>query len=115
METDKVIPNCSHCKEFLIWEDGDGWNEPRVTEIDCLSEVSSDEEVEQFLSEFEHDVRKCSGFEPLIVDKCSHCGKELNMETYNVKYSDCTYETNYYCSQECKQESWEEFKKEMNI
>lgn len=115
METDKVIPNCSHCKEFLIWEDGDGWNEPRITEIDCNSEINSEEEVEEYLTSDEKDVRKCSGFKPIIVEECSNCKKPMNIPLYKCKYSDCIYDVENYCSQACKEESWEKFRKQMDI
>lgn len=113
--SDKLKPDCSHCKNFMIWEEGDGYHEPRYTEVDCNSAIASEEEIDKYLGEEAEDVSKCRGFTPILILKCNHCSKPMNIPTYQAKFSDCVYETQYYCSQDCKDESWEEFKKDMNI
>jgi hypothetical protein len=105
---DVIKPSCEYCKHGHFFEDGDGWNEPRYIEFVCDKEDVLDEKlVDEFVDST--DCSKCPEFEPIMVEKCGHCKKPLNIPLYQANYVCNIFGELAFCSKECMDISDKEF------
>lgn len=93
-----AIPSCEFCQNSTFEED----SAVNYFSFFCSEEgnLPGDMVDMAFVTE---DASNCTGFKPIIVEKCIECGKELNIPKYQAKYfSDSVLHEMIFCSKECK-------------
>lgn len=95
----KYIKTCEHCKNSIFEEDlGD---EDFYTFKCTRDDLPEDMVDEAFLND---DANNCTGFDPIIIKTCAHCGKKLNIPYYKLKYA--SRDIGFCCEQCMKKETF---------
>lgn len=84
---------CDDCKNSLLEDD---LQLEGYLSFECLRDDLPEDMVEEaFLND---DASDCIGFDPIIIEACACCGKEINKPTYTLRYS---FRDVGFCSEEC--------------
>ncbi|KYC53850.1 MAG: hypothetical protein AMQ22_00049 [Candidatus Methanofastidiosum methylothiophilum] len=102
-----AVPTCDYCIHGHIGYSGDGWNEPREEEFYC--DLEDELDTDEMNEAYDGDSRGCSGFKPIMIDKCSECNKPMDIPFYMAKYPDNIFGEVAYCSKECREKADKKF------
>lgn len=102
-----AVPTCDVCIHGHTGYSGDGWNEPYEEEFYC--DIEDDLDTDEMNLAFDWDARKCSGFKPKMIDKCSECNKPMGIPFYMAKYPCNIWGEVAYCSEVCREEADKKF------
>ena len=106
---EKNKPSCKDCEYGHFYSSGDGWNEPYEIDFECDMMGEMDDAELEYLDV--DDVSGCTFFKPIMVEKCGHCNKPMNIPLYQARHVCNIFGEHAYCSRECHEKSEEEFMK----
>lgn len=107
---------CFTCKHYVSGRYNGYWEPPDPSE--CTNEDLPDDLFTKFNEMHWEETAVapiCPHFDPLIVEKCGCCSKELNIPEYRLSNWAFIEDAVPVCSAECKHEVEKQFKKRLQL
>lgn len=98
--SDKMDRYCYECIHFRVYEDGDGYNEPRTEEISCKYAESKNSRTSEMILDIIDNDGNANGCPLFDAGKCRECGRKIGMDESIVVLG--IYDSNTVCSKECQ-------------
>lgn len=106
-------PNCFECKNATAISNGFAGNRYEPPEPPSVDDCRFELPDELFDFNEEQRAEKCGHFDPVLIDKCSECGKVINSPQYNWDYWVTFYDRKPVCSVKCQQIGQDKVNKEI--